>query len=165
MWRRLRPRELSFFSDFECQAHYARRAATLLPALVEDFADVPGAAKAIKDVEHAGDDVAHAVIARLHVTWVTPIDRHDIHTLAIRLDDVLDYLHAAASAFRVYRVKQPTPECRALMNEVVERAAGGSDRPLRGRHQRHRGHHGLRTVSVRRLPEPSAGLTTLDHRR
>jgi hypothetical protein len=60
------------------------------------------------------------VIARLHVMFVTPIDRHDIHTLATRLDDVLDYIDAAASDLHVYRVKQPTPECRALTDVVVD---------------------------------------------
>jgi hypothetical protein len=117
--RRLIPRELRFFDDFERQSEHAVRAAALLHSLVDDFSDVPGVVKAIKDVEHAGDQVTHEVIARLHATFVTPIDRHDIHVLTARLDDVLDFIDAAASALHVYRIKQPTPECRALTDVVV----------------------------------------------
>lgn len=76
--------------------------------------------QAIKDVEHAGDQITHEVIARLHATFITPIDRHDIHVLTTRLDDVLDYIDAAASDIHVYRVKEATPECRALADVVVD---------------------------------------------
>jgi uncharacterized protein len=129
MWRLL-PREPRFFDDFERQSLHLVRAATLLHALVADFSDVPAAVMAIKEVEHAADQITHDVIARLHVTFVTPIDRHDIHALATRLDDVLDSLDAAASALHVYRVKQPTPECLALTDVVVE-SVGAVDKAVK----------------------------------
>jgi predicted phosphate transport protein (TIGR00153 family) len=119
LMRWLIPREVRFFDDFERQSECIVRAASLLNDLVHDFVSVPETVKAIKDVEHAGDQVTHEVIARLHATFVTPIDRHDIHVLTSRLDDVLDYIDAAASALHVYRVKQPTPECRALAGVVL----------------------------------------------
>jgi hypothetical protein len=117
--RRLIPRERRFFDDFERQSQFIVRAATLLHTLVTDFADVPAAVQAIRNVEHAGDQLVHEIIARLHVTFLTPVDRHDLHGLATRLDDVLDEIDAAGSALLVYRVKRPTPECRALSEAVA----------------------------------------------
>lgn len=127
MMRRLIPRELAFFDDFERQSQHIVHAASLLHDLLRDFSDVPGMVKAIKDVEHAGDEVTHALIARLRVTFITPMDRRDLHILACRLDDVLDYIDAAASALAVYRVKRPTPESRALMGVVVTSVAAVDD--------------------------------------
>lgn len=118
--RRLIPREVRFFDDFERQSQCVVRAASLLHTLVADFSDVPAAVKTIKDVEHEGDQITHEIIARARVTFLTPIDRHDIHVLTGRLDDVLDCIDAAASALHVFRVKQPTPECQALTDVVVD---------------------------------------------
>jgi predicted phosphate transport protein (TIGR00153 family) len=119
MWR-LIPRELRFFDDFERQPEHVVRAASLLHALVDNFSDVPAAVKAIKDVEHDGDQVTHEIIARLRTTFLPPFDRHDIHVLTTRLDDVLDYIDAVAAALHLFGVKRPTPECRALTGVVVE---------------------------------------------
>ncbi|MBI1847366.1 MAG: DUF47 domain-containing protein [Candidatus Rokubacteria bacterium] len=132
--RRLLPREVRFFDDFEAQSQCLVHAAGLLRTLVHEFTDVLASVTAIKDVEHRGDGITHDIIARLHTTFVTPIDRDDIHVLAVRLDDVLDYIEAAASALHVYRVKQPTPECRALADVVVDaaNAVDGAVRSLRG---------------------------------
>jgi uncharacterized protein len=129
MWR-LVPRDLRFFDHFERQSRHLVRAAALLHGLVEEFSDVAAAVTAIRDVEHDGDGVAHEVIALLHSTFVTPIDRNDIHLLTTRLDDVLDYIEAVASALHVYRVQRPTPECRAL-TDVVVRSVGAVDEAVK----------------------------------
>lgn len=113
--RRLIPRDERFFDDFERHAGHIVAAAERLHGLLAHFSDVPRVVDAITDEEHAGDAIAHALIARLRVTFITPMDRHDLHVLTTRLDDVLDYVEAAASALAVYRVKRPTPESRALM--------------------------------------------------
>jgi predicted phosphate transport protein (TIGR00153 family) len=123
MMRRFIPREVAFFDDFERQSAHIVRAASLLQDLLTQFSDVRGMVSAIKDVEHAGDQVTHALIARLRVTFVTPMDRRDLHILTERLDDVLDYIDAAASAVSVYRVKRPTPESRGLVAVVVRSVA------------------------------------------
>jgi hypothetical protein len=125
--RRLVPRDLRFFDAFERQSEHAVRAVALLQDLVENFSDVPGAVKAIKDVEHAGDQIAHESIARLHATFVTPIDGRDIHTLTLRLDDVLDSIEAVAAALAVFRVTRPTPECHALTLVVAESVAAADE--------------------------------------
>ena len=62
----------------------------------------------IKEVEHQGDQITHEIVRKLNTTFITPIDREDIHALATRLDDVLDYIEAAAERLVVYRIKEPT---------------------------------------------------------
>src|SRR5437762_11186052 len=90
------PKEVRFYDYFEQQSSYILTAATLLQDLCHNFADARAKTHKIKEVEHAGDQVTHEVVKRLNTTFITPIDREDIHDVASRLDDVLDYMEAAA---------------------------------------------------------------------
>src|SRR5262245_21934278 len=102
------PREVRFFDLFEQQSEYIIRAAALLHELVHTFADARAKAHSIKEVEHQGDQVTHEIVRRLNTTFITPIDREVIHALASALDDVLDYIEAAAERLVVYRMKRPS---------------------------------------------------------
>ena len=90
------PKEVRFFDLFERQSEYIIKAAGLLHEMAHNFSDARAKAHAIKEVEHQGDSVTHEVVKRLNTTFITPIDREDIHALATRLDDVLDYIEASA---------------------------------------------------------------------
>ena len=116
---RLIPREVRFFDLFEQQSAHIINAAGLLQDLVQNFSDARAKAHAIKEVEHQGDLVTHEIVRRLNTTFITPIDREDIHDLASRLDDVLDYIEAAAERLVVYRIKEPTSACRAMADVIV----------------------------------------------
>src|SRR2546428_6201566 len=124
------PREVRFFDLFEQQSQYIIRAASLLHELVHTFSDARAKAHAIKEVEHQGDQITHEVVKRLNTTFITPIDREDIHDLATRLDDVLDYIEAAAERLVVYRIKEPTSACRA-MADVIVKTTEAMDRAIR----------------------------------
>jgi uncharacterized protein len=67
--------------------------------------------------------VTHEIIKKLNTTFVTPLDREDIHALASSLDDVLDYIEAAAERLVVYRIKEPTSAARAMADVVVKTTA------------------------------------------
>jgi hypothetical protein len=121
--RRLIPREARFFDQFEHQSRCIIDAAARLHDLVHDFADLRAKVAAIKDVEHEGDRVTHEIATRLNTTFVTPLDREDIHDLASRLDDVLDHIDAAASALLVYRIAAPTSACRAMADVIIDTVA------------------------------------------
>jgi len=101
---RLIPREEKFFSDFEALADELKRGARLLEEMLAP--DPPNWNKAdeIKEVEHKCDFLTHDVIQRLNRTFVTPLDREDIHALARSLDDVMDAIDAAAALVRLYRL-------------------------------------------------------------
>ena len=124
------PREVRFFDYFDEQAQHIIKAAQLLYELVHDFHDARAKAHAIKEVEHQGDLVTHEIVKRLNTTFITPIDREDIHDLATRLDDVLDYIEAAAERLVVYRIKEPTSGCRAMAKVIVDTVAA-TDRTIR----------------------------------
>ncbi len=101
---RLIPREEKFYRDFQALADELQRGALLLEQMLE--ADRPDWAKAqeIKDVEHKCDLITHEIIQRLNRTFVTPLDREDIHELARSLDDVMDAIDASATLVRLYRL-------------------------------------------------------------
>ena len=124
------PREVRFFDYFEQQSQHIIHGAKLLHELVHDFRDARAKTHAIKEVEHQGDAVTHEIVKKLNTTFVTPIDREDIHALATRLDDVLDYIEAAAERLVVYRIKEPTSACRAFA-EVIVRTAAAMDSAIK----------------------------------
>jgi predicted phosphate transport protein (TIGR00153 family) len=124
------PKEVRFYDYFEQQSRHVLKASALLHELVHNFADARAKMHAIKEVEHQGDAVTHEIVRKLNTTFITPIDREDIHALATRLDDVLDYIEASSERLVVYRIKEPTSACRA-MADVIVKTAEAMDRAIR----------------------------------
>ena len=124
------PKEVRFFDHFEEQSRLIIEAARLLREMVGNFADARAKAHAIKEVEHRGDLITHEFVKRLNTTFITPLDREDIHALATELDDVLDYIEAVAERLVVYRIKEPTSACRA-MAEIIAGTVEAMDRAIR----------------------------------
>jgi predicted phosphate transport protein (TIGR00153 family) len=102
------PREENFFELFERAATNADLAAAQLLQLLERFEDVKGRSKQIKDIEHVGDQITHEAIDRLNRTFITPMDREDIHELICRVDDIVDLIDTAAHRIVLYRIEKPT---------------------------------------------------------
>jgi predicted phosphate transport protein (TIGR00153 family) len=102
------PREENFFELFERAATNADLAAAQLLQLLERFDDVKGRSKQIKDIEHVGDQITHEAIDRLNRTFITPMDREDIHELICRVDDIVDLIDTAAHRIVLYRIEKPT---------------------------------------------------------
>ena len=118
------PREVKFFDLFDQQSQNIIKASQLLREQVNNFADARAKAHAIKEVEHAGDQITHEIVRKLNTTFITPIDREDIHDLATRLDDVLDFIEAVAERLVVYRIKETTSACRAMADVIVQIVPG-----------------------------------------
>lgn len=102
------PREEAFFDLFKAAAHNMIEGSRLLKEMMEDFQNPASKAKRIKDVEHIGDGLTHDVARKLNQTFITPIDREDIHDLASALDDILDVVEAIADRFVLYRITAPS---------------------------------------------------------
>jgi len=98
------PREAKFYHDFQALADELIRGAKLLEEMLAPERPVWDKADQIKEVEHKCDFLTHEIIQRLHRTFVTPLDREDIHALARSLDDVMDAIDASASLVRLYRL-------------------------------------------------------------
>src|SRR5258708_34758128 len=101
---RLLPREEKFYTDFQALADELKRGAGLLESMLAPERPDWNKADEIKEVEHKCDVLTHEVIQRLNRTFVTPLDREDIHALARSLDDVMDAIDAAATLVRLYRL-------------------------------------------------------------
>jgi hypothetical protein len=98
---RLIPREEKFYEDFQALGDELKTGARLLEAMLEPEHPVWSKADEINVVEHKCDSLTHAIIQRLNRTFVTPLDREDIHTLARSLDDVMDSIDASATLIRI----------------------------------------------------------------
>jgi predicted phosphate transport protein (TIGR00153 family) len=101
---RLIPREEKFFTDFQALADELKVGAQLLEQMLEPEHPLWDKADEIKEVEHKCDFLTHGIIQRLNRTFVTPLDREDIHALARSLDDVMDSIDASATLIRLYRL-------------------------------------------------------------
>jgi predicted phosphate transport protein (TIGR00153 family) len=101
---RLIPREEKFYTDFLSMADELQKGARLLEEMLAAEKPIWDKADEIKEVEHKCDFLTHEIIQRLNRTFVTPIDREDIHELARSLDDVMDAIDASAGVVRLYRL-------------------------------------------------------------
>lgn len=114
------PREEDFFALFRKQAVLVREGCDQLHAMMEHFDDLEGRARKLKEVEHEGDLVTHELFERLNRTFVTPLEREDIHDLASGLDDVLDAAEAIGSRILLFKIPKATPESVKL-TEVLQK--------------------------------------------
>ena len=101
---RLIPREEKFYNDFQALADELKRGARLLEGMLAPDKPLWDKAEEIKEVEHKCDFITHEIIQRLNRTFVTPLDREDIHALARSLDDVMDAIDASAARVKLYRL-------------------------------------------------------------
>jgi predicted phosphate transport protein (TIGR00153 family) len=119
MFGRLMPQEGRFFDMFNQHAGYIIEGTRELVALMSDVADGQRHIYNIESSEKRGDRIAHEVIELLHKTFITPIDRDDIHTLITRMDDILDLTEDVAQSVYLYDLRTITPEAKKLAEICV----------------------------------------------
>jgi len=119
MLKRLIPREYNFFESFDQATSHAVSAAKLLLKLTEHYADADLIARELNSVEHACDDVAHRTMEQLNKSFITPLDREDIHVMILRIDDVVDLTNAAANRMAYFGIQKPTQHSINLAKQVV----------------------------------------------
>jgi predicted phosphate transport protein (TIGR00153 family) len=116
------PREEKFFIDFVGLADQIRGGARMLKQMLASSPPDVAMVEKIKETEHACDKLTRGIIDRLNRTFVTPLDREDIHALAGSLDDVMDAIDAAAAVVRLYKIQNVRPGARRLVEIIVESA-------------------------------------------
>jgi len=114
------PRDTNFYDLFEHGVAKVIEGIHLLQEMVNDFTNVPLKAKRIKDVEHEADLITHETIAKLNKTFVTPLDREDIHNFICSLDNILDHVEAAADKLSLYRIVEMRPDIVLLTDILVK---------------------------------------------
>src|SRR3989475_7598560 len=116
---RLIPREVKFYDDFRALADELENGARLLNEMLASDHPLWDKAHEIKEVEHKCDVLTHAIMQRLNRTFVTPLDREDIHALACSLDDVMDAIDASATLVRLYRLDYVRFGVRELAENIT----------------------------------------------
>jgi predicted phosphate transport protein (TIGR00153 family) len=116
------PREEKFFDLFEGSARNIVKAAQGLKDMLDNWGDIGIKVAEITEFEHEGDSITHQIMALLHRTFVTPFDREDIALLAHTMDDITDFIHAAADAIYIYKIDAPIPRAQELADIILQAA-------------------------------------------
>jgi len=130
MLRRLIPRDEEFFDLFNQLSNHLSTTVRMLNELFADPARVAEHVRKIKDVEHKADLLTTTVNQRIDKTFITPIDREDIHHLAVRLDDVIDLVDGTARRFEMLHIAEVRPPAKQLAG-VLQRAADEIERAVK----------------------------------
>ena len=117
---RFLPKDFDFFSLFEKQAGYAVEAASYLKEVVSKEVLDEGHLKKMHEIEHQGDEVAHAIIDQLNKTFITPFEREDIYALTKQLDDVTDMIYTITNRLKVYKITRVTKAFVEFASVIVE---------------------------------------------
>ena len=116
---RLIPRDEAFFEMFAELAKRVSAAARLLKLLFAEPANLEKHVAAIKLLEHEADEITHSIILRIDRSFVTPIDREDIHVLASELDDVLDLMDGTARRAQMFHITKVREAARTLCDVLI----------------------------------------------
>jgi uncharacterized protein Yka (UPF0111/DUF47 family) len=120
MLKRFLPRQDGFFTQFQKTADILVLTATQFHIMLLDLENQQKSVDAIANYENDGDNIAHATFELLHKTFITPFDRHDIHRLASKLDDILDLINRCAQRFPFYELKTVPTEMIELAHHAVQ---------------------------------------------
>lgn len=116
---RLIPKDISFFRMFSEMSDNLIAGGRALVSLFDDYQDVERKIDQIRRIEHEGDELTHAILTKLNQTFITPFDPEDIHQLASKLDDVLDFINAACARIVMYRITSPPPAAAELAKIIL----------------------------------------------
>ncbi len=116
---RLIPKDTSFFQMFSAMSDNLIAGARALVDLFANYCDVESKIDVIRRIERDGDELTHAILTKLNQTFITPFDREDIHQLASKLDDVLDFVNAAGARIVMYRIADPPAAAGELAKIIL----------------------------------------------
>jgi len=119
MFGRFMPQEGKFFEFFNEHAQYIVDGTRELAVLMNKFDDLERRAYSIETIEKKADKVTYKTVELLHKTFITPIDRDDIHKLITTMDDILDLTEDVAHSIFLYDIKSVTPEAQKLADICV----------------------------------------------
>jgi predicted phosphate transport protein (TIGR00153 family) len=112
------PKDNSFFQMYAEMSDNLIAGAQALVDLFENYSDIENKTTAIKAIERRGDEITHSILKKLNQTFITPFDREDMHRLASSLDDVLDFIHAAAERTTLYKINI-APSAAAKLSHLI----------------------------------------------
>jgi predicted phosphate transport protein (TIGR00153 family) len=119
---RFLPRDEQFFDHFRDSAANAAEVTAVLAQVVEGGPERERNVRRLRELEHHGDEITHRIFSALNSTFVTPLDREDIRTLAAELDDLVDDAEEAGKRLWLYRLSESSENARLLAQILHEQA-------------------------------------------
>jgi predicted phosphate transport protein (TIGR00153 family) len=119
---RFLPRDEQFFDHFRDSAANAAEATAVLARVVDVAPERERNVRLLRDLEHRGDEITHRIFSALNSTFVTPLDREDIRSLAVELDDLVDDAEEAGKRLWLYKLGEPSEKAKLLAQIVHEQA-------------------------------------------
>jgi uncharacterized protein len=113
------PKQTDFFELFDHAARNVIKGASLLVAVLQDMDNLEMISKEVRESEKEGDMMTHDIIKKLNKTFITPIDREDLHALATKIDDVIDMIWACVDRFTLFKLSEPTKEAIDMAKEIL----------------------------------------------
>jgi len=110
----LTPKEFGFFDLFDQLAACGVEASQVFVQMLDNYGDLPAKVHRLREIEHEADELSHHGMEMLHKTFITPMDRDQIHELISRMDDVIDLMDGAGRRLMMYGIKAPTAELKEL---------------------------------------------------
>jgi len=117
---RLMPKSEDFIADFEEAIRNVLKGTYQFKDLLSNYSQLENKVKQIAEIEHQGDKITHKTIEKLNRTFVTQMDREDIHSLICGMDDILDLVDAVARKMLLYKIGQPTEETKKLTEILIK---------------------------------------------
>jgi len=138
------PKDKVFYSLFEEVADSVAKMGELLKEVVyePDFDRRAALISQLEAQEHLNDDLTHRIFTELSRNFITPFDREDIHYLASALDDICDFIYAAAKKINFYKVDPNDPGIRK-MADLIEQGS----RQIRNAVKELRNMRNMRTIT------------------
>ena len=116
----LKPKEEKFFLTLAEHAMLVRESAEILHSAIADRSQIPELMKRINETERIADEIVDRILAKLHKTFIAPMDREDIFTLAKKLDDIIDCIKAAIERMDLYNIDEPSERIREMSELILK---------------------------------------------
>lgn len=119
---KLFPKDVHFSDNFEELADKIQEGGMLFSEILNDYKNSKGRIARLKEIEHEADTITHRIYQDLHKTFITPLDREDIYSLANKMDSIVDMIDESASKMQLYRIKEPLSDHKllaAILNKSI----------------------------------------------
>ena len=116
----LKPKEEKFFLTLAEHAILVREATEILHSAIADRSQIPELMKKINETERIADEIVARILAKLHKTFIAPMDREDIFTLAKKLDDIIDCIKAAIERMDLYNIDEPSERIHEMAELILK---------------------------------------------
>lgn len=117
---KIKPKEEKFFDLFKESAEISYETAKLFSELLYDLTDKEKKVKAIKEMEHKGDQKQHEILKQLNLTFITPFEREDIYMIARKMDDIIDFIDATSCRFVMFNITETNEYSRKMGDLILQ---------------------------------------------